>query len=250
MSEVAKRDARIAAIFDLDGTLIPGPSLEWRLFCELRRNKKISFANYLRWAVEALRLLPAGPLAVQHGNKRYLTDIHRDLAFRHLESISFFSEGIAQVAWHARQGHDIVLLSGTLASLAQLVAVALECELEVRGVQVRPRVCATCLAEKRDRWTGYVVGEVLYGAAKVRALKAIATQEDIDLRQSHAYANGLLDHYVLCAVGHANAVNPGKDLAALAKQKHWPIWHWRLEKQVDAPPNKLPKEIQHVEERA
>ncbi len=250
MSDAPKLAGRIAAIFDLDGTLISEPSLEWRFFCELHRNKKIPAANYLRWAMEVLRSLPAGPLAVQHGNKRYLTGIYRDQAFRHVESISFFSEGIARVAWHARQGHGIVLLSGTLEPLAHLAAVALECELEVCGVQVRPRVRATCLAEKRDRWTGYVVGEVLYGSAKVRALEALAAQEDIDLRQSHAYGNSLLDRHVLCAVGHAHAVNPGRELAALANEKHWPIWRWRLEKQIDSPQNKLSKEIHHVEERA
>ncbi|MGB2636783.1 MAG: HAD family hydrolase, partial [Candidatus Acidiferrum sp.] len=138
MSDAPKLAGRIAAIFDLDGTLISEPSLEWRFFCELHRNKKIPAANYLRWAMEVLRSLPAGPLAVQHGNKRYLTGIYRDQAFRHVESISFFSEGIARVAWHARQGHGIVLLSGTLEPLAHLAAVALECELEVCGVQVRP----------------------------------------------------------------------------------------------------------------
>ncbi|MGB7728937.1 MAG: haloacid dehalogenase-like hydrolase [Candidatus Acidiferrum sp.] len=250
MSDAPKLRGRIAAIFDLDGTLIPEPSLEWRFSRELRRNKKILAANYLCWAVEALRLLSAGLLAVQHGNRRYLTGIYRDLAFRYVESISFFSEGIARVAWHARQGHEIVLLSGTLEPLAHLAAIALEYELEVCGVQVRPRVCATRLAEKRDRWTGYVVGEVLYGAAKVRALAALAAQEGIDLRQSHAYGNSLLDRYVLCTVGHAHAVNPSKGLEALANEKHWPVWHWRLDKQIDSPQNKLSKEIHHVEERA
>lgn len=95
-----------------------------------------------------------------------------------------------------------------------------------------------------------MVGEVLYGSAKVRALEALAAQEDIDLRQSHAYGNSLLDRHVLCAVGHAHAVNPGRELAALANEKHWPIWRWRLEKQIDSPQNKLSKEIHHVEERA
>ena len=250
MSDAPKLGGRIAAIFDLDGTLIPEPSLEWRFFRELSRNKKIPAANYLRWAAESLRLLAAGLRAVQHGNKRYLAGISRDLAFRHVESISFFSEGIARVAWHARQGHEIVLLSGTLEPLAHLVAIALECELEVCGVQVRPRVSATRLAEKRERWTGYVVGEVLYGAAKVHALEALIAQEDIDLRQSHAYGNSLLDRYVLCAVGHAHAVNPGKELAALADERNWCIWHWCLEKQINSPRKDPSKKIHHVEERA
>ena len=49
---------RIAAFFDLDGTLIPDPSLERRFFSQLRRNHAIPLTNYLRWGAEALRLLP------------------------------------------------------------------------------------------------------------------------------------------------------------------------------------------------
>jgi phosphoserine phosphatase len=251
MTGEPKPDGRIAAFFDLDGTLIPEPSLEWRFFSELRRKNRIPFANYFRWGVEALRLAPKGLLAMQHNNKRYLTGVYRDLVFRHMESIVFFEEGIARVLWHARQGHEIVLVSGTLEALALLAAAALECELEVRGIQPRPRVCATCLAEERGQWTGYLAGDVIYGAAKARAVEALAEQEQIDLRHCHAYGNNLLDRHLLCSVGHGHAVNPGKDLAALANEKNWPIWHWHLEKQLASRENtNLGKGIQHIEERA
>jgi phosphoserine phosphatase len=242
---------RVAAFFDLDGTLIPNPPLEWRFFSELRRHRRIPHSNYFRWGVEAVRLLPQGPLAIQHNNKRYLAGIHFDLVLRYMESIVFFEEGITRAAWHARQGHEIVFLSGTLDVLATLAASALECELEARGLRVRPRVCATRLAERRGYWTGDLAGEVLFGPAKVRALEALAKQEHIDLRLCHAYGNSLLDRYLLCAVGHAHAVNPGKELAALANQKNWPIWHWHLEKQVA--PDENPhagKEIHHFEGQA
>ena len=39
MSGVSREGKRIAAIFDLDGTLLPEPSLERRLFRELRRSR-------------------------------------------------------------------------------------------------------------------------------------------------------------------------------------------------------------------
>ena len=234
MSAAAKTRERVAAFFDLDGTLIPEPSLEHRFFTELRRSGAVPFTNYLRWGVEAARLLPKGLLAVQHGNKRYLAGLYSDLVFRHVDSISFFEEGIARVAWHAQQGHEIVLVSGTLEALARLAAMALECELEARGVQVRPRVCATRLAEERGRWTGYLAGDVMYGAAKARAIEELAKEEKLDIRQCHGYGNSLLDRKLLCAVGHGHAVNPEADLAALANEKDWPIWHWHQAKKIDS----------------
>jgi putative phosphoserine phosphatase/1-acylglycerol-3-phosphate O-acyltransferase len=234
----------VVAFFDLDGTLIPGPSLEWRFFSALRRNHKLPPLNYLDWGLGALRLLPQGILAVQNSNKRYLAGIHRDLVFRHMESILFFEEGIARIVWHARQGHQIVLVSGTLEALAHLAASALECELEVHGVEIPLRVLATRLGERRGYWTGDLAGEALYGPAKARALAALANDEQIDLRRCHAYGNSLLDRHLLSAVGQAHAVNPSKDLAALANQKNWNIWHWHVEKQIVSKQSSSPnKEI-------
>lgn len=218
--------ARIAAFFDLDGTLLRAPSLERRLFNELRHNHKIPLANYLRWAAESLRLLPHGLLAIQHRNKRYLTDIPSDLVFRYMDSISFFGEGITRIAWHVRQAHKIILFSGTLEPLGHLAATALACELESRGLELHPLLCATRLKEHRGQWTGQLDGPALYGPAKAHAVEALAKRESLDLRQSHAYANSLLDRYFLFTVGHPHAVNPGRELAAIANQRNWPIWHW------------------------
>jgi putative phosphoserine phosphatase / 1-acylglycerol-3-phosphate O-acyltransferase len=244
-------NGHFAAFFDLDGTLLPGPSLERRFFSELRRNNKIPLVNYLRWSVEALRLLPKGILAVQHNNKRYLTGLSCDLVFRYMESICFFEEGIARIVWHARQNHKIVLISGTLQPLAELAASALECELELRGIHIHTQICATRLAEVRGQWTGHLAAEAVQGPAKARAVEEFAKQYQIDLPRSYAYGNNLLDRHFLSAVGHANAVNPGRELAALANKRDWPIWHWHLEKQIAAQqPADLVEEIHHIEERA
>jgi phosphoserine phosphatase len=231
-ASAAQSAARIAAIFDLDGTLLPEPSLERRFFRELRYNRKIPLTNYLRWSMQTLRLLPQGLVAVQHANKRYLANVSTTLLYRHFDSIAFFEEGVARVAWHAQQKHEIVLLSGTLEPLARLAASALECELEARGLRIQPWVCATQLAEKRGRWTGHLQGEAITGPAKARAMQTLAQQARLNLRESHAYANSALDRHVLCAVGHAHAVNPGKALAALANEQNWPIWHWHIEKPI------------------
>lgn len=250
MSGERQSGGRIAAIFDLDGTLLPAPSLERRFFAELRRHGRIRFANYLRWGVEACRLLPHGLLAVQHANKRYLTNMCTSLAFRHLDSIPFFDEGISRVIWHAQQKHEIVLLSGTLEPLAQLAATALECEVAARGVAIEPRVCATRLAKRNGCWTGSVLGKPVFGGAKVRAFEALARGVGLDLRHGYAYGNSWHDRHLLCAVGHAHAVNPGEALAVLANEKDWPIWHWHIEKQLASKTGDLLSEKHHIEERA
>ncbi len=248
---VESKVGRAAAFFDLDGTLIPEPSLEKRLFFALRQHDKIPLTNYLRWTAEALRLLPHGLLTVQHNNKRYLTGIARDLLFRYMDSISFFEEGIARILWHARQGHEIVLVTGTLHDLAQLAASALECELELRGIQLPLQICATRLGEIRGQWTGRLDGEVICGPAKARATQAFAQRYQLDLRDCHAYGNSLLDRAFLSSVGHAHAVNPGRALATVANENDWPIWHWHVEIQIPPQePANLTKEIHHIEEQA
>jgi phosphoserine phosphatase len=72
----------------------------------------------------------------------------------------------------------------------------------------------------------------MYGEEKYRAVERFAREQRIDLRRSHAYGNTLLDRAMLAAVGHAHVVNPGRDLARVANQCNWEIWHWHLEKEM------------------
>jgi phosphoserine phosphatase len=134
------------------------------------------------------------------------------------------------VEWHARREHEIVLVSGMVKPLARMVAMALECELEARGVERDVLVSATRLEERGGIFTGRVLGEANYGEAKRRAMEVVARAMQTRLRESHAYGNTLLDLQMLYAVGHGHAVNPGKDLAETANLRDWAIWHWHQEK--------------------
>jgi HAD superfamily hydrolase (TIGR01490 family) len=230
MSEQGAGTQGIAAFFDVDGTLIPEPSLERRFFRAVRQSGAIPIANYFLWAQEALRLLPRGIAATVHGNKRHWSEVRCDQVLQQMEAIVFFEEGMERMAWHARQGHRIVLVSGMPGPLARMVARAVECELESRGVGSQVLVCATRMEEREGRWTGRLLGEAMYGEEKFRAVKRIAPEHRIDLRGSHAYGNTLLDRPMLAAVGHAHVVNPSRDLAAVANQCDWEIWHWHEEK--------------------
>jgi len=242
MSGAREQERSVAAFFDIDGTLVPEPSLEKRLFRELRRTGAIGWTNYAQWGMEAVRLLPRGLTAIAQGNKRYMRGLREEQILEAVEPIAFFEEGAARVEWHARRGHEIVLVSGMVKPLARMVAMALECELEARGVERDVLVSATRLEERGGIFTGRVLGEANCGEAKRRAMEIVARAMQINLRESHAYGNTLLDRPMLFAVGHGHAVNPGKELAETANLRDWAIWHWHQEKKF-ASENSLKEKV-------
>lgn len=232
MSGAGEQERRIGAFFDIDGTLVPEPSLERRLFRELRRTGAIPWTNYGRWGMDAARLLPLGLTAIAQGNKSYLRGLREEQILEAAEPITFFEEGVARVEWHARHRHEIVLVSGMVKPLARMVAMALECELEARGLEREVLVSATRLEEREGVFTGSVLGEANYGEAKRRAMEVVARAMQINLRESHAYGNTLLDRPMLDAAGHGHAVNPRRDLTDTANLRDWAIWHWHQEKKL------------------
>lgn len=225
----------IAAFFDIDGTLMPEPSLEKRLFAGLRLSRAIPVRNYLAWLAEAIRLLPQGMTALRGANKRYLQGVSADRVSELMGTISFYEEAVERIIWHARQGHTVVLLSGTLEVLAQIAATALECELEVLGLQTNVVIRATRLVEVRGHWTGRVADRAMLGEEKSRTIKQFVLKKQMDSAQCYAYGNSLIDRVMLAAVGRPQVVNPGRDLAALANRCDWPIWHWHHQKTMISP---------------
>jgi HAD superfamily hydrolase (TIGR01490 family) len=226
-NEVKEKRQGIAALFDLDGTLVALPSLERRFFRVLRYRRAIA-ANYWLWLAEAVRLAPHGLSAIWHGNKMYLRGVAVDRCGEGglMPATSFFEDGIERVAWHAKQGHTIVIVSGTLEPLAQEIARAIEAELAARGMAVPVCVCATRLEQMRGRWTGRISGEAVFGKAKLRAALQIAAEMKFDLEKCYAYADSSSDRWLLAAVGRPIVVNPSSDLARLARISGWPVLNW------------------------
>jgi HAD superfamily phosphoserine phosphatase-like hydrolase len=195
----------------------------------LRYRRAIAAKNYWRWLAEAVRLAPRGVSAIFEGNKMYLRGVAVDRLGKGClgSALTFLGDGLERVAWHARQGHAIVLVSGTLELLAQETARAIEAELGARGLAVPVRVCATRLEEKDVRWTGRTVGEVMFGEAKRRAAKRMAEEMQLDLAYCYAYGNSANDRWLLEAVGRPVAVNPSKELARIAREQAWLVLRWK-----------------------
>ena len=254
VSEAKEREGNIAAFFDLDGTLMALPSLELRFFRTLRYQRTIRAKNYFFWLKEALRLLPRGISAILQANKMVLRGVQildeRGEGDGHIFSRdkdghqapgqasaptgriprlpvpAFFAQAIERVAWHGKQGHEIVLMSGTLEPLARGAARAMEAELAARGITITIRVCATRLEENDGTWTGQILGEAMFGEAKARAAKRLAEELRLDLARCYAYGDTANDRWLLAEVGKAAAVNPSKDLAVIARTRRWPVLIW------------------------
>jgi HAD superfamily hydrolase (TIGR01490 family) len=229
VKEAKEKNAGVAAFFDLDGTLMYFPSLEKRFFSMLRIRKLIGIRNYVLWIAEAVRLVPRGINQIMYGNKLYLRGISVDEKDS-LKARSFYPEAIERVAWHAERGHLIAIVSGTLEFLAERAARVLEAELGARGLFRTIRVCATRLEEKNGRWTGRIMGEAMFGEAKARAIRRIASAEDLDLQRCFAYGDSASDKWMLEAVGKPAAVNPSNDLGRIARRNDWAILWWGKEK--------------------
>ena len=225
---------RVAAFFDLDGTLIARPSLERRFLRELRQRRAIPMGNYFLWLARAAWLAPRGIRMMGYANKMYLRGVSvRDSQEGHqrqgqpgLAVPRFLPEGVDQVGWHASQGQAIVLVSGTLAPLAQGMALALVVRLAVRGIAASVAVCATQLEQEDGRWTGRIVGDAMFGEAKARVARRLAVEKGFDLAQCYAYGDCISDRWMLEAVGLPVAVNPSGRLEALARRKRWPVLTW------------------------
>ena len=249
--EVKEKDARVAAFFDLDGTLLPKPSLEKRLFSMLRYRHLIGMASYWQWMREAVRLAPRGIKQIQHANKMYLRGVRVEKAncatelsasrlkcdaAREAEEEqkctgvtfpAFFPDAVERAAWHAERGHAMVILSGTLEPLAKKAGAALEAELLQRGIAISIAVCATRLEAAAGSWTGRVAGEAMFGEAKVGAAKRICASREIQLSSCFAYGDSADDRWMLEAVGQPIAVNPSNDLARIAARNGWPVVQWK-----------------------
>ena len=72
-------------------------------------------------------------------------------------------------------------------------------------------------------FTGRLVGEILHGAGKAHAVRALAIREGLNLRRCTAYSDSYNDVPMLTLVGTAVAINPDADLRDVARERGWEI---------------------------
>jgi HAD superfamily hydrolase (TIGR01490 family) len=226
----------VAAFFDIDGTLIPSGSLEWRFVLYLLSRNELGARNIARWLIHGIRLAPQGWRAIET-NKVYLTNLPVTLAAEWADSIVFdhanrsaaliSPEGLSRIAWHQSRKHRVFLISGTLAPLATVVANFLPGTVEIVATELAESAQPSGEDRECAAWTGELASEHMVGAAKLRAVQALAAKHHLNLKDSYAYGDSVADCAMLEGVGHPEVVNPSRGMALQGRERGWPVNRWK-----------------------
>lgn len=218
-------DAKCAAFFDVDRTLIKGDSqeLEARFII---KNHKPALAYFLSmlFTMGGLQLNRLGWISLIRQNEIYLRS-YRGKTRQELESIGTdlfnqvisreFLNGALEILEKHRCREDlIVLVSATTRHL-----------LSPFDAVLKPDhiFCTNLEFDGSGRCAGKAVGGICGQEKKQAVVRAFARENNIDLLSSHAYSDHHSDIPFLASVGYPAAINPTKKLENHAKKMGWPI---------------------------
>jgi HAD superfamily hydrolase (TIGR01490 family) len=216
-------DARAAAFFDLDRTLISGSSA-FHFGIAAWRNKLLPTGDLVRDARNALTFKLVGATderseavrdrilqAVEGAEQDELIALNEEIVPRILERVRPESRGLIDM--HHEAGRDCWIVSASPIELVEPLASALGME----------GALATTSEVIDGRYTGRLQGPFVYGEGKAEAIEKLSAERGYDLRLSYSYSDSASDLPMMEMVGHPVAVNPDRPLESVAHQRGWPI---------------------------
>jgi fatty acyl-CoA reductase len=230
-----ERPGEVAAIFDVDGTLVDSNVVSHYAWLRLR---DLPVALRPLWAAAFVARVPyywaLDKISRAHFNRAFYKNYRgwKPTHARALGRESFsgyvlkrlYPEAISALRAHKEAGHRVVILSG-----------ALDFIIEPFG-DLADDVLTARLEEDNGVYTGELSGAPVAGEARARMLASFARRRNLDLSRSYAYADSISDLPMLEAVGNPVAVNPDSRLAKAARERGWQIKNWRK----NGAPNELP----------
>ena len=221
-----KKGGEVAAIFDVDGTLLASNVVSHYAWLKLR---DLPVALRPLWAATLVGRIPfywaLDKVSRAHFNRAFYRNYRgwKPARARRLGAESFsgyvlkrlYPEAVETLREHKRAGHRVVLLSGALDFILEPFE------------DLADDVLTARLEEENGVYTGELSGAPVAGEARARMLASFARRRNVDLSRSYAYADSISDLPMLEAVGIPVAVNPDARLRAAAQEKGWRIKHWR-----------------------
>ncbi|HZJ04152.1 MAG TPA: HAD-IB family hydrolase [Nocardioidaceae bacterium] len=222
-------DPASAAFFDVDNTVMQGASI-FHLARGLHRRKFFSTREILgaAWKQAYFRMVGVeDPEHVADARASALNFIkgHRVEELEELGA-EIFEEAMAHRIWpgtralaqlHLDQGQRVWLVTAAPIEIARIIAQRLGLTGGLGTV-----------SEHQDGvYTGRLVGDMLHGAAKGEAVRALADLEGLDLDRCSAYSDSYNDLPMLTLVGDPCAINPDARLRDHARANGWRVRDYR-----------------------
>lgn len=208
------------AIFDIDGTLVTGPSTERRLFRALLAAGRLGPRQLAAFAAFVPRHVPAFGRHVFRKNKAYLAGLPPaalvEFADRWVPRAlagAWFAPAVARLRAHLAAGDEVLLLSGTPDFVARAIARELGA----------PAWLGSWLRVDRGRFTAAPPVRHPFGTAKLDLARELCRTRRLALADVAAYGDSVHDLPLLVAVGQPVAVRPDAALARVARHHRWDI---------------------------
>ena len=222
-------DLTAAAFFDVDNTLVQGSSLV-HFGRGLAARKYFTYGDLRRFIFAQAKFQLTGRENsddVAAGRRKALAFIEGRSTAELVEvGEEIYDEIIADKIWpgtralaqmHLDAGQQVWLVTATPYELANTIAT----RLGFTGA-------LGTIAESVDGvFTGRLVGDILHGAGKAHAVRALAIREGLNLKRCTAYSDSHNDVPMLSLVGTAVAINPDADLREVARKRSWEIRDFR-----------------------
>ncbi len=216
-----------AAYFDLDGTLLDGSS-EKTLTAELvkRRPWRIPLGATM-WTLGCIGNLLRGRSFYDAARNRghfslaswnILNSLSQELIQKKLlKRVTI--EAKERLKWHREQGHRLVLVSATIAPMAEMMGKALDMD-EIYGSG--PEIRTGRLSGSERGWS------VPRRKGKAPIVIKDAESNEHDLSTCYAYGNTMADTWFMKLTGNPIAINPTPTLKRFAEENNWQILNWKI----------------------
>ena len=216
----------VAALFDVDGTLIARNSapLYMKHLRETGRARRRDVARTIyyvgRYKLGLLDLERAVTVSLGWVRGRDETEMKDDCVAWYARVIRpyIYPSMVATIEAHRRAGHVPAIVTSATRYLAEPLAADL-------GIR---HLLFTQLEVRDGRFTGEAVRPVCYGDGKIHWTERFAASEGLDLGRSYFYTDSITDLPLLERVGEPRVVNPDPRLRRVAQRRGWPVSWLRL----------------------
>lgn len=212
------------AVFDVDGTLLPGTSMEKIFVFAMTKQRMIPLKNILAFALSIIgAIIQRKSMEPVQINKRYfkglnakqIADKGRQIFHDQIKN-KLSQKGIDEVKKYKDMGYNILIMSGSPDFLV----------LQLQEIYKPDHIVSTTLEVIDGIYTGKVSGLHPFGKRKCEILKNLKTALDIDFEQSMAFANHHSDIFHLNLFKTPVVIDPSNKLKAMALKNGWFIDRW------------------------